>query len=273
MTVVIPVTNNNDIHPSIRNLITRNTELHAIVVDQTGDSSFRTIVGGNSRIISFPGPVGLSNARNQGFTAATTEWIAFIDADVDISGIDWVETEKVLNSTTYINAACFRISDPMNGEIFGGDQGEVLSSPFQYKLFCGAALALKKRGFSSQPFDERFGIGSKLFACEETELFFRYVSAGGKVQRLQQTVFHAYETEPATKVWRYRIGAGALCCRTILDSRYSLKCTIALLRNFCGEVLLLPAKCIMVPRRAGIFMIKPFAFVAGFFKVIKEWEK
>jgi glycosyltransferase involved in cell wall biosynthesis len=169
---------------------------------------------------------GLSFTRNRGLKLAKGDFVLLIDDDTELDP-DFLRRLKVRITSSEADAYCPRIFKadlkvPYLG-IFASERERELSY-FDFNYFIGLVHVLrnniiKKIGY----YDERFGIGSRYYAAEETDLFFRIKRAGGRfIYCPELVVYHPLGKEVSKqKAFLYSYGvAASLTKNMICDTRH-----------------------------------------------------
>lgn len=137
--------------------------------------------------------IGLSVARNFAIEKSQGDYLVFLDDDAAVKEdfIDILLKSIIVHNKT--NAFCGRIIDPVQhipfSKLFHNNDVKILRR-FDYQYFMGSAHVLSREVIKKIGcFDERFGVGSKYYGSEESDIFFRLKAANEKVIYLPDLVF------------------------------------------------------------------------------------
>jgi len=169
--------------------------------------------------------IGLSAARNFAIAKSAGDYCVFLDDDalVNEDFVDILAKETIKHKK--VNAFCGRLIDP------------VLKAPFSllfynlkvkkigrldYQYFMGSAHVLNTSVLKAVGcYDERFGVGSKYFGSEETDLFFRLKAARQQVIYLPDLVFfHPIPIPPPAYVYNYAYAIGAMLTKNCFYDKF-----------------------------------------------------
>jgi glycosyltransferase involved in cell wall biosynthesis len=170
---------------------------------------------------------GLSSTRNAALKLVNGSYVVLIDDDTELKA-DFLERLNKIISETEADAYCPRVLGNTEGEPYVGIFAKIRKKYLGYLDFnycIGLAQiinyeALRNTGY----YDERFGIGSRYQAAEETDLFFRLKQQGRKVLYCPElTAYHRNEDNVAKdKVFRYSCGIAAVLAKhATSDIRHS----------------------------------------------------
>ncbi len=170
---------------------------------------------------------GLSVSRNLAMRKACGEYIIFIDDDAALKG-GFLTTLNGIICDTGLNVFSPKIVDPKDNKPFvefSRDSGRKLIAFFDFNCFRGGAHVIKKAVFDKiGDYDERFGVGAKYHAAEESDYFFRLKQAREKVLYCPELVIlHPREENPSEKkVFNYSYGIAAMLTKHLIgDLRHS----------------------------------------------------
>ena len=116
---------------------------------------------------------GLSATRNRALKSSRGEYIVLIDDDVILS-INFLEILDRVISSEKVNVLCPMLRDPLTSESFVDllDNKKRYLDLFDFNYFRGCAHVVSRDViFNIGGYDERFGIGAKYCAAEETDYF------------------------------------------------------------------------------------------------------
>jgi glycosyltransferase involved in cell wall biosynthesis len=204
-----------------------NLEVLVIFQDKKEKSSIRTV---NSELFSFYylEKRGLSSARNFGIKKSAGEYLVFLDDDTVIRE-DFLSVllKNILNNEG--SAYCCRDTDPEKRKLysgrFSGEKSKFLNY-CEYIYFLGYAHIIKRSSIKNLGlYDERFGLGAKYPAAEESDIFFRLKQRGEKVIYLPKlVVYHPVGNETSElKCFNYAYAISAMLVKQMcLDYRYAV---------------------------------------------------
>lgn len=167
-------------------------DFDVVVVDDSRPPDAGVLRRGHSgerlRIVPGDGD-GLSRARNQGWRAANTPWVVYLDDDVH-PDVDWVAG---LRAAMRLHPEAAVVSGPVGAEaVPGGDElvitvsdvpRDVLLSgsrvrPWQIGLT--VAMAIRRTALEAlDGYDERLGPGRTFPSAEDVDFNYRFLRAGG----------------------------------------------------------------------------------------------
>lgn len=182
--------------------------------------------------------MGLSVARNFAIAKSTGEYLVFIDDDAMVDK-DFIEAlSKNIVRHDKVNAFCGRIIDPIRdlpfSPLFSNNSIKKLGY-LDYQYFMGSAHVLSRKVLDRIGcYDERFGVGSKYFGSEESDIFFRLKAANEQVLYLPDLMFfHYLPTVPKSYVYKYAYAFGAVLTKHMIDDKahFIAYCLIAFQRT------------------------------------------
>jgi GT2 family glycosyltransferase len=154
---------------------------------------------------------------------------------------------KILNnivSNTKINALCPKILDPDTKESFAEfslNTGRKNLGYFDFNYFRGGIHILNKEiVMKNGYFDERFGIGGKYQAAEESDYFFRLKQLNEDIMYFPDLIaYHPIEKNPcSSKVFSYSYAISAMLTKQIIsDLPHFYYYFIIILRRLCVSLL------------------------------------
>jgi glycosyltransferase involved in cell wall biosynthesis len=174
-----------------------------IIVDQSDDDSSEVAV---APYLCFPriryhkaSSRGLGEARNEGMTIASSEWVAFTDDDCVVQPHWYSELQRAFNVDSRISIVFGNVLEGHHDRAAGFITSYVRKGSYVARSLAqkhhvegiGACMALRKSVWADLGgFDPLLGAGSRFHAAEELDLVMRALEAGHWV----------YETERAEVV-------------------------------------------------------------------------
>lgn len=200
------------------------SSIEVIVSDDASNDNTEEVVRGfgDSRIIYLRNEktLGLSAARNLAMSRAAGEYVIFMDDDSSLKE-DFFERLRAIIKEYGLSVLCPKIVSPETGEPFAefsADSGNKYLGYFDFNHFRGGSHILSRKVIEKNGYyDERFGIGAKYGAAEESDYFFRLKSKGEKVLYCPELVIYHkidYDPEPS-KVFSYSYGISAMLAKQI----------------------------------------------------------
>lgn len=198
-----------------------------IVSDDASSDDTRNVVAGfkSEKIIYLHAESrrGLAATRNAALEKTRGKYIVLIDDDV-VLGNDFLKVLKDVILTEAPDVLSLRLIDPDTGDSFVDilDGRKRVLNFFDFNYFRGGAHVISRNAFKKAGYyDDRFGVGAKYHAAEESDYFFRLKQAGCKILYYPQLlVYHVKETDPsASKVFNYSYGISAMLTKHILKDR------------------------------------------------------
>ena len=179
--------------------------------------------------------VGLSVARNFAIEKCEGDYLVFIDDDAAISE-DFIDIlSKNILSYNKVNAFCGRLIDPVQNIPFSHllyNNSVKKLRRFDYQYFMGSAHVLSREVIKNIGcYDERFGVGSKYYGSEETDMFFRLKTANEQVIYLPDLIlFHPILFPPPRYVYNYAYAIGAVITKSCFHDKpyFLIYCLIIL---------------------------------------------
>ncbi len=170
--------------------------------------------------------LGLSVARNHAIKISTGDYLVFIDDDASI-GENFIDVlTQIIDTHSSVGAFCGRLIDKIEKTpfscLFSNMQTKKLSR-FDFQYFMGSAHVIRLDVLKQiGGYDERFGVGSKFFGSEESDMFFRLKACGQQVLYVPDLVFfHPILTVPPSYVYKYSYAiAAALTKSCLCDKAY-----------------------------------------------------
>lgn len=186
---------------------------------------------------------GLSNARNVGLNYVKGDYICLLDDDAEYSK-DWLQKVSIVINEDSAEIICGRIKDPYSGKygLKGKLETAIDSVTYRKVMRFGIspccvfeATALKSVGF-----DDRFGVGRRWGAGEETDTIWCIMEKGGRMKYVPQIeVIHPCpqkEDMPLNKIISYNLGFGALYAKHRMNPYIFLFSIESILRNIFGII-------------------------------------
>lgn len=196
---------------------------------------------------------GLSAARNTAIKLAKGEYIIFMDDDTILKN-DFLETLKRAAGNNEVNVLCPRILEPVTNEPFVGifsNKKEKYLGYFDFNYFIGLAHAIRKEiVLKIGSFDERFGVGSKYRAAEESDYFFRLKQSREAVLYCPElVVYHPCEKDTSdSKAFNYAYGISAMLTKNLISDLSHLHYYLLIILNRVSVSLLRSLQCIFFPK-------------------------
>lgn len=175
------------------------------------------------------GRLPLSKARNLGLAVATGDVIGFPDDDC------WYAPELLQNVASYfdrhprVDAISTNVFDPATQRAYGGrpvglDCEINFGNLFQLPISVGIFVRRKAFDAAGFFFDEQLGAGTRLGSGEETDLVYRLLRTGSRIEYLGTLqVYHPvpeYQESDVTKYYKYGLGFGYLNGAIVRDGEY-----------------------------------------------------
>ncbi|MDD5617977.1 MAG: glycosyltransferase [Candidatus Omnitrophica bacterium] len=165
---------------------------------------------------------GLSATRNAGLKKSGGDFFVIIDDDTTLRK-DFLRLLNKAISDTNMEAFCPKIIDPQDNlpfiEFALKKERQYLNYS-DFNCFRGGSHifskdVLKELGL----YDERFGIGSRYPAAEESDYFFRIKKSGRKILYCPELVaYHLKEINPSSaKVFNYSYGIAAMFTKNLFS--------------------------------------------------------
>ncbi|MCX5709291.1 MAG: hypothetical protein NT088_00955, partial [Candidatus Omnitrophica bacterium] len=153
---------------------------------------------------------------------------------------------KEISFHSKINAFCGSLINPVDGEPFSllfYNKNVKRLKRINYQYFMGSAHVLS-RGILRKIgcYDERFGVGSKYYGSEETDMFFRLKAAGEEVLYLPNLKFyHPIPETPDDYVYKYAYALASMLTKncTINKASSPVYCYIVAERTVKSAIRLL----------------------------------
>lgn len=186
--------------------------------------------------------IGLSVARNFAIEKSKGDYLVFLDDDATVNE-DFIDV--LLRKTMIynkVNAFCGRLIDPVQNipfsKLFHNNNIKILRR-LDFRYFMGSAHVLSREVIKKIGcYDERFGVGSKYYGSEESDIFFRLMIANEQVIYLPDLIFyHPIPVAPHSYVYNYAYAFGAVLTKQILNDTahfyiYLKIIIMILLKNF-----------------------------------------
>ena len=161
--------------------------------------------------LMFDDGIGLSRARNIGILAATNDWVVFIDDDVTVDDFSGLASLGDMLPGAYFGS----VTSPTGAPLHRFSKSLTKLTLLTVDRVCSVQLILHKDLLQTiGGLDERFGVGGRYGACEETDLLIRSLLAGYPVNRLNGfSVSHPMIAQSKEKRFSYGRGLGAMLCK------------------------------------------------------------
>lgn len=198
--------------PSLYTAVLQGHEV--IVVDQSRGERTRGLVDGLSGARYLRSDPGLSHGRNVAIASTTATYLAFTDDDASFPE-GWLErVKKGFEHDSFIGAVCGRGRTQEGILLPGANAGVYGLGSIPFGLGHGFNMAFRRDLFETVGlFDESLGAGTRFFAAEDTDMFYRLMRAGFMIAcRDDITVIHhewRSRSERSRMLFRYGLGAGA----------------------------------------------------------------
>ncbi|WP_068322666.1 glycosyltransferase family 2 protein [Polynucleobacter yangtzensis] len=222
------------------------------------------------------GKLSLSSARNLGLCHVTGDIVGFPDDDC------WYPPQVLESIANYFHthpaasAICTHVYDPVAKRSYGGRPAGITIQVGYRNLFelpISVGIFVRKDAFNAVGlnFNEKLGAGTPLGSGEETELIYRILKNGGRVDYVGTIqVFHPvpiYQQTDIAKYYKYGLGFGYLNGLIIRDGEWRIMgyLGLVLVRSFGGVVMNLHRSRLMRlywSRLMGIFQ--------GFIRGVKD---
>ena len=165
---------------------------------------------GQVRVIVDEG-IGLSRARNIGISDVRTDWIVFIDDDISIDDLSGLRSLEDMLPGVYFGS----VSSPTGAPLHRFSKSLTKLTLLTVDRVCSVQLILHRDLLTSiGGLDERFGVGARYGACEETDLLIRSLLGDYPVERLTGfSVSHPVVSQSKEKRFSYGRGLGAMLCK------------------------------------------------------------
>lgn len=189
VTVVVPTVG----RPSLGILLERLRGLPVIVVDDRKHRNGPLPVGGDVRVLQTRGGCGPAAARNIGWRAASSEWVAFLDDDV-VPARDWPQRlERDLERhPPEVGAIQGQLSVPLPSNRAPTDRERRVASLASARWIT-ADMAVRRRALVGVGgFDERFRRAFR----EDSDLALRLMAAGWRIEEGERQVSHPVGQAP-----------------------------------------------------------------------------
>jgi len=195
--------------------------------------------------------LGLSVARNFAIEKSSGEYLIFLDDDASVKE-DFIQALiKNIGLHKSLNAFCGRLIDPVSqapfSRLFYNNQKKNLHR-LDYQYFMGSAHVLSRKIIDKVGrYDENFGVGSKYFGSEETDIFFRIKAAKEKVLYLPELVFfHPIPASPDVYVYKYAFALAAMLTKNSINDKlnFPVYCLVALERIAKSAVRIIQNKAL-----------------------------
>jgi glycosyltransferase involved in cell wall biosynthesis len=197
---------------SLKNQTYKNFEL--IVIDQNDDDKAYKIIKKFQNDINIiylkVNFKGLSKARNYGLNYASGEVIAFPDDDCEYPNDLLENVKNFFENNDFEILSGIAIDKFKNKESVGRwfKKSKKINIINFMRVCPSACLFIRKK--EKLEFDENFGVNSKFYSSEETDLVFRLLKKGYKGYFERKIfIYHPYKEDSKERAYYYGIGMGA----------------------------------------------------------------
>lgn len=167
---------------------------------------------------------GLSHARNIGLNYASGDYICLIDDDAlyEPNVLEVANTIIADKSPTILGG---KIIDPITGLSNTNDKEKIVTWKNAFKYHVSPSMIIQRDFLESHMFDEKFGVGAKFGAGEETDIVFAALSEKKMVYFSDKYIVkHGMgknnKNQNINRVTSYTYGRGALLKK--VSKKYSL---------------------------------------------------
>lgn len=195
--------------------------LEVVIIDQSENTDTEEVVSQCSRQTALSlryihmDAVGHTKARNLGIVSSRGAIVAFTDDDCTVSPT-WIETLAREFGDPDVNCVCGQTAPSNNGH----HQKESLLSTIKYRkprlvtgrhnpitLGRGNNFAFRKHDlYKLGGFNENIGVGSNLYAGDDTDLLYRLLECKGVVSCVNDAVVYHYQPKDLSSVLRKKRG-------------------------------------------------------------------
>ena len=227
LTSVVITTHNRAelLNKAVRSILNQTyPNFEIIVIDDASDDDTGQVIKSfdGAKIIYHRNQVnaGLSAARNRALAFSSGQYIVFMDDDSLLKD-DFLETLNKIVTENKIYALSARIVDSDSQQPYVAHFNSIERKDlgyFDFKYFMGGAHIIHRNVIKKVGnYDERFGVGSKYYASEESDYFFRIKQYGEKVLYCPELViYHPDSHNPCVdKVFKYSYGIAAMLAKQI----------------------------------------------------------
>jgi len=165
---------------------------------------------------------GLSVTRNSALKKSNGDYLIVIDDDATLKK-DFLGSLSRMITDNNASVFCPQILDPVDNKPFieftSKTRGKYLGY-LDFNCFRGGSHIFSRKVFEAVGYyDERFGIGSKYPAAEESDYYFRIRKMGEKVLYCPELIaYHARENNSSdVKVYNYSYGIAAMLVKNLIS--------------------------------------------------------
>ena len=175
--------------------------------------------------------IGLSRARNIGLAKVTGDIIGFPDDDCWYSLNILNHIYNYFSQHPTIDAICTNVYDPDTQRTYGGRPLNLhtpigIHNLFQLPISVGIFVRAAAFRVAGYEFDERLGAGTPLGSGEETDMIYRLLKIGARVEYVGSLqVYHpvpVYQVTDVDKYYRYGLGFGYLNGRILRNLEWGV---------------------------------------------------
>jgi len=192
--------------------------------------------------------LGLSVARNFAIEKSKGDYFIFLDDDAAVKEDFIAVLTKETLRYDKTGAFCGKLIDygrqvPFSRLFYNNSVKKLGRLDYQY--FMGSAHVLSREVVERiGSYDERFGVGSRYYGSEETDIFFRLKAAGRRVLYLPDLIFF-HPATPASADYRYKYAyaLAAMAAKNCVNDKFfsPIYCFIILERVVKSSIRILQA--------------------------------
>lgn len=249
-------------------------KFEVIIVDQSDTVNKEYVNSINVKYIHIK-KKGLSNARNVGLSVAEGDYICLVDDDATYPK-NWLESVDNELKLVMDDVIIGRIRDPQTGiyALNGKRDTPIKRLGFfnVMKYGLSSACVLRKNLINDIKFDDRFGVGRRWGAGEETDVLWSILEKKGTIRYAPSIViYHAVQSKGEMnieKISSYNLGFGALFAKHFNKRIEIMFYTIySFLRNIGGILYYL---LINKPNHRKVQRVSLISKIKGFCEYIEN---